>query len=308
MRIVSVGEVLWDVLGSHEYLGGAPLNFSVHARRLGESALVVSAVGNDERGMRALRQIQGLGISVDGVTLQVSADHPTGAAIVKTDDAGNARFSIARPAAFDCVQVTDSFIQRIQEYGPDWFYFGTLAQTDARAESNLHRILECVTKAKRFYDINLREGHWNLPLVQRLSALADVIKLNESETQILFAQTQPGQTYQLEAFCEYWSKMWSIETICITLGGQGCAVFSKHALHYVRGFRVQVVDTVGAGDAFSAAFLHGMYSGWDITRSATFANALGALVASRAGATPVWTREECLALISKAAAEPHEKA
>jgi fructokinase len=92
------------------------------------------------------------------------------------------------------------------------------------------------------------------------------------------------------------------------LGGQGCAVFSKHALHYVRGFRVQVVDTVGAGDAFSAAFLHGMYSGWDITRSATFANALGALVASRAGATPVWTREECLALISKAAAEPHEKA
>ncbi len=291
MQIVSLGEVLWDVFERKEFLGGAPLNFAANAQRLGNNVALLTAVGADERGAGALAEMKALGLTTEFV--QTDADHATGTAIVVIDDNGNASYVIERPAAFDCVHVDDALLAQLAALKPDWIYFGTLAQAREENEAILDRLVKRIPGVKCFFDLNLRKGHWNLPLVQRLSALATVLKLNEDEAEILSALTLGEGSFDLETFCRYWSATHGMKMICVTLGSKGCAVFSNDRLESYEGIKVTVVDSVGAGDAFAAAFLHGFELGWPMERTARFANAVGALVASRAGATPAWTAEEC---------------
>lgn len=298
MRIVGIGEVLWDVIGEMEFLGGAPLNFSVAAHRLGNSVALLTAVGADARGARVLGAMKELGLSTEFV--QTTSECPTGTAVVVTDSSGNASYVIDRPAAFDCLR-GGSLPARLAAFNPGWIYFGTLAQTGSGAEQMLEDLLQGMPGARRFYDMNLRAGHWNLQLVQRLSAVATVLKLNESEAELLFHLNFGCRDFELEEFCRRWSATYGMDTICVTLGSKGCAVFSGGQLHTFAGVSVKVVDTVGAGDAFAAAFLHGLHLGWPMERIASFANALGAIVASRSGPTPAWTIDECLQLISPSA-------
>lgn len=298
MRIVSIGEVLWDVFSDREFLGGAPLNFSAAAQRLGNTVTLFTAVGDDARGMRALEAMQALGLTTD-FALTVPG-HATGTALVVTDDHGNASYVIPRPAAFDCLRGDHSLVQGLAALRPDWIYFGTLAQTCDDTEQLLLELLRALPYTHCFYDLNLRSGHWNLPLVQRLSHIATVLKLNLAEAELLFHQTLGDRPFSLDEFCRYWSATYGTRTLCITLGGEGCAVFHEGQLQTFPGISVQVVDTVGAGDAFAAAFLHGLHLGWPMPRIASFANAVGALVASRSGATPNWTIDECLQLMPPA--------
>ena len=128
--------------------------------------------------------------------------------------------------------------------------------------------------------------------------MATILKLNEAEAELLFTLTHASDEFSLEKFCRFWASTYGIEIVCVTLGSKGCAFFVEDCLQTFEGVPVSVVDTVGAGDAFAAAFLHCHYLGWSIDRSASFANALGALVASRAGATPLWSLDECLQLAS----------
>lgn len=296
MRILSVGEILWDVFDKGEFLGGAPLNFAVSAHRLGNTVSLLSAVGADARGSLAISSMRNFGISTNLV--QTAPCVGTGTAIVATDASGSATFTIRRPAAFDFVTLDESLMSEICRLQPDWICFGTLAHTAEGAEQRLKHLLDANPRARRFYDINLREGHWNLDLVRRLSRLASIIKLNEAEAEMLFELLSSPPPFSIETFCQTWSSTHGCEIICVTLGSKGCAVWQDSQVRIVGGFPVTVVDTVGAGDAFSAAFLHGYQIGWPIKKTATFANALGAIVASRAGATPIWTMDECLQLMA----------
>jgi fructokinase len=296
LQILTIGEILWDVFEHAEYLGGAPLNFSAAAQRLGNPVGLVTGLGDDARGRKAIESMTALGLSTKFV--QILCGRATGTAQVTTDSTGNASFFIQRPAAFDQFHLEAAQLAAIAALQPGWIYFGTLAQTHAPTLALLDAIFEQLPGVKRFYDMNLREGHWNLPLVEHLSSQASILKLNDSEAETLFALTRPSEAFSLEEFCRTWSSTYGIETICVTLGSKGCAVFREDALHLFPGFAVDVVDTVGAGDAFAAAFLHGHIQGWPMARQAAFANALGALVASRAGATPAWTVDECLQMIA----------
>jgi len=296
MQIVAMGEMLWDVFPAKEFLGGAPLNFSAAAQRLGNEVTFITAVGDDERGRLALASMAGLRLHADFV--QVEAGRETGTAVITTDSDGNAKYVFPRPAVFDAIKLSETQVSRLAVLCPEWIYTGTLALTGASNEEILHRLMPNLPGVRCFYDINLREGQWNLELVQRLSALASIVKLNEEEAETLFALTCPDVAFTLEAFCSAWSFIHDVQTICITLGSEGCAIFYENQLHRFEGYPVKVVDTVGAGDAFAAAFLHGYGLHWPIERIASFANALGALVASRAGATPAWTVDECLQLMA----------
>jgi fructokinase len=297
VQILAIGEILWDVFDQDEFLGGAPLNFSAAAQRLGNSVALITAVGDDLRGTRAIESIAALGLSGDFA--QVLPGKDTGTAVVTTDSHGNATYFIKRPAAFDEFELDEARLSALEALHPDWLYVGTLAQTNQPTEEILNRILKRMPAIQCFYDINLREGLWNLPLVERLSRLSAIVKLNNSEAEILFRLTCPNESFCLEQFCRHWSRTYDVDTLCITLGVEGCAIFHNNVLHRFEGFKVTVTDTVGAGDAFAAAFLHGYGLGWPVARIATFANALGALVASRAGATPSWTLEESSALIAQ---------
>jgi fructokinase len=295
VKILSTGEVLWDVFGETEYLGGAPLNFSAVSQKLGNSVALLTAVGADERGDGVLRSMDELGLTTEFV--QRVTQRPTGNAMVSTGSDGNTFFTIDRPAAFDCLAVDAPLIARVARFAPDWLYFGTLAPANPHVETALLRLVESLPRTRRFYDVNLRAGHWTLALVEKLSAVADVLKLNLSEAELLYELTLGKSGFNMKSFCRHWASTYEIATICVTLGSAGCAIFAGDRLRSFDGFTVKVVDTVGAGDAFAAAFLHGLSAGWPLEKNAAFANALGALVASRPGATPDWNLEECLDLI-----------
>ena len=295
MRILSTGEVLWDIVDGKEFLGGAPLNFSANSRRLGNFVALLTGVGDDELGRKALRQMNSLGLNTDFA--QIVREAPTGTAQVTLDKSGSATFQIGRPAAFDVLNINSGLIQQCQTVLPDWIYFGTLANSHAPNEEMLHSLVEQLQPVKCFYDMNLRDSHWSLPLVERLSALATVIKLNDEEAKRIFDLKFGKLPYTLERFCQRWSEAFGVQQICVTMGSAGCALYSSNSFRTFGGYSVDVVDTVGAGDAFAAGLLYGLDLGWSPQRIAFFANALGAMIASRRGATPEWTIEECYAMI-----------
>ena len=162
------------------------------------------------------------------------------------------------------------------------------------------KLLKAVPKAKRFYDVNLREGHWSLATIEQLSSLATVTKLSDSEAESLDASVDAseGPGHSIENFCRRWSDRFGCQTMCVTFGERGCAILKDGKYSQAPGYHVSVADTVGAGDAFSAAFVHGLSQGWESDRIAQCANAVGALVASRSGAIPEWSIAEAHAMMA----------
>ena len=297
MRIVSVGEILWDVIGENEYLGGAPLNFAAHAQKLGHEVYPLSAVGADARGRKALGLLKDRGMSTE--FLQVLPDKPTGTAQVELDMEGKPTFRIVRPVAYDFVDLTDQELKRFAELQPDWIYLGTLYHMSTHSLGSTKKLLKAAPKARRFYDVNLREGHWSLATIEQLSALATVIKLSDSEAESLDASVDAseGPGHSIEDFCRRWCGRFDCKTICVTFGERGCAILKDGQYSQAPGYHVTVADTVGAGDAFSAAFVHALSQGWDAEHIASCANAVGALVASRSGAIPDWSIAEAHTLM-----------
>jgi fructokinase len=295
MRVLSTGEVLWDIVEGEEFLGGAPLNFSVTSHRLGNFIALLTGVGDDELGRKALERMKSLGLGTELVQRVLEAR--TGTAEVTLDPSGSATFLINRPAAFDFLETGAGLVRRCQEFLPDWIYFGTLANAHPPNEALLASLVEQLQPVRCFYDMNLRDGHWNLPLIERLSALATVIKLNDEEAKRIFEMRFEPLPYTLERFCQLWSEAFQVRLICVTMGSAGCALYSNGSFQTFGGYTVDVVDTVGAGDAFAAGLLHGLDLGLPLQRIASFANALGATIASRRGATPTWSLDECHALM-----------
>ncbi len=296
VRIVSIGEIIWDVIGQSEYLGGAPLNFAAHARKLGHEVSLIGAVGDDERGRRALESLARWGISTDFV--QVIPGKRTGTAEVELSPDGKPMFRINRPAAYDFVDLSPDAVARVVELQPNWIYFGTLYHTSKQALERTLRLLGEIPSAKRFYDVNLRDGNWNLGTVETLASLANVIKLSDAEAEFLDASLDSDSIQgSVEHFCHRWSEQYSCKTICITFGERGCGIYKNGIYTEVPGSKVEVVDTVGAGDAFSAAFVHGLEQGWDSRRCGEFSNVLAALVASRPGAIQDWELDEVRPLL-----------
>jgi fructokinase len=288
--------VLWDIFPDQERFGGAALNFCANLQRLGDTASLLSAVGNDARGQLALKRMTELHLSTRYVRLV--EDRPTGVALVGHSPTGEPSFVIPRPAAFDSLSLNKEALRDAQQSGVDWIYFGTLLQTTTEVERFTTDLIHQLPESRCFYDMNLRVGQWNLALVQRLSGLASVLKLNEDEARTLYAQTHTQDVeFTVENFCRRWASTYNIQVICVTLGAAGCFILDQDAIYVIPGFPVTLCDTVGSGDAFAAGFLHGYHRMWPILDTARFANALGALVAGRAGATPDWSIQDCFKLL-----------
>jgi fructokinase len=294
MKIVSIGEVLWDVIGSDEHLGGAPFNFAAHAGKLGHEVLFVSAVGADARGDRILERMKGLGLSTRFISRV--KDYPTGSVTVTLDAAGQPSYVIHRPAAYDFPRLSPGDFETISSPMPDWIYFGTLQQMSGVAKQLTMKLIEDGRGVRLFYDINLRVHSYEAALVRELMSHATVLKLNEPEVleiRKMFGQATSGS---LEEFCRGYAGELGFESICVTRGAEGCALLMNGEYLEAAGFPVKIADAVGAGDAFAAALLHGIGCGWPAARIADFANRIGALVANRQGAIPNWTIEEALRL------------
>lgn len=293
MKIVSIGEVLWDILPSTEHLGGAPFNFAWHAHNLGHQVCFVSAVGNDQRGNRVLAEMEEVGLATRFI--HQTSDQPTGTITVAMDSSGLPQYKIHRPAAYGFPALSPRDFDILLTPEPDWIYFGTLQQMSPSAHDLTIKLLTAAPAARRFYDVNLRADSFTPELVRTLARHAHVLKLNEQELPAL-RDIGGIQADSREQFCRNCLRIFQLDAVCLTLGPQGCALLMNHEYLEAQGFPVKVADTIGAGDAFSAALLHGLNIGWPTARVAGFANRVGALVASRPGGTPKWTLAEAMAL------------
>jgi|ERR1700731_483977 len=293
MKIVSIGEVLWDVLPSTKHLGGAPFNFAWHAHNLGHHVFFVSAVGNDQYGSRVLERMKASGLSTRFV--RQTADYPTGTVTVSMDSIGLPQYTIHRPAAYDFPALSRADFDALLNPAPDWIYFGTLQQMSVPPHNLTMKLLAAAPAARRFYDVNLRAASYTPELVRTLARHAHVLKLNEQEVPVL-KEIGGIQAGSREQFCRNCLSIFQLNAICVTLGPEGCALLMDNEYLESPGFPVQVADTIGAGDAFSAALVHAVNACWSAAQIADFANRVGAVVASRPGGTPHWTVTEAMAL------------
>ena len=288
MRIVSVGEILWDVIGKNEYLGGAPLELRCPRPEARATKYIpLSAVGADARGRKALDLLKARGMSTEFVQVLERQAHRHSRSRTR-----HGRQAHVSHRATRGLRLRRSLPTKNSSASPNSSPTGSTSarSTTCRGQAlaSTKKLLKAVPNARRFYDVNLREGHWSLATIEQLSSLATVTKLSDSEAESLDASVDAseGPGHSIENFCRRWSDRFGCKTMCVTFGERGCAILKDGKYSQAPGYHVTVADTVGAGDAFSAAFVHGLSQGWDSNRIALCANAVGALVASRSGAIP----------------------
>jgi len=281
-RVVGLGEVLWDLLPGGACLGGAPANFAYITTLMGNQGIVASCVGEDSRGLEALRRMEELGLDIDHV--QTDRQHPTGTVHVDLDGNGQPRFEIAREVAWDYLQWTLDW-QHLAETC-DAVCFGSLAQRSEASRSMIRRFLAaCTPGTLKVFDVNLRQSFYSGEVLAESMRLADVVKLNDDELPKIMSLSRIPHKDELFS-ARRLIETYELDLVSITRGGRGSLLVSADSTSEHPGFKVQVADTVGSGDAFTAGLVHEYLHGASLDLMNEVANLVGAWVASEVGAMP----------------------
>jgi len=286
--IVGLGEVLWDIFPTHKQLGGAPANFTYIAGLLGDEGIVASRIGEDDLGREALERFGGLGLSFDHI--QRDLEHATGTGIVEVASDGQPRFEIIRKVAWDFLEWTADLEALASR--ADAVCFGTLAQREVTSRETIQRFVDAVrASAVKVFDVNLRQTFYSPELLAASASSADILKLNHEELPVLLRAVHAPHVDDVRA-ARWLCGRFALKLVCITRGGNGSLLVTPREQHEHDGFPVQVVDTVGAGDAFTATLVHHYLRGSSLAETNEAANRMGAWVASQAGATPAADAEQ----------------
>ncbi len=281
--IVGVGELLWDLLPSGKQLGGAPANFAYITNLLGDTGIPASRVGRDPLGDEALQRLAQLGLT--GASIQRDSIHPTGTVNVEIDNGGQPRFDISEPVAWDCLEWTPAWQRLARE--ADAVCFGSLAQRSSQSRSTIRSFLHAARpEAVRIFDVNLRQTFYTAQVLTESMKLATIVKLNQEELpkiMRLFELENRGE----EDSARRLLSSHDLKLVCVTRGNSGSLLVSADERSEHPGFKVKIADTVGAGDAFTAALVFGYLRGTPLAQINETANRVGAWVASQSGATPV---------------------
>ncbi|MFZ9046937.1 MAG: carbohydrate kinase family protein [Cyclobacteriaceae bacterium] len=285
MKSLVFGEVLWDIIEGVPHLGGAPLNFAAHVQQCGHTAGIISAVGRDDFGNQALSEIENLGL--DTSMIQVS-DFRTGFVPVTLTN-GQPDYEITKEVAYDYIRREQLDSKRISDF--DTFYFGSIVQRSGVSNEALYHILDSHDFRQIFYDVNLRRDAYSKEVIERSLKYCTVLKLNDDEVDIIGPMLF-GKSLSIPDFGEEVGRKYSqIETVITTAGGDGCYVFSDGKISQVPAEKITVLDTVGAGDSFSASFMCVYSSTGDPVKAASIGNKVGGYVASNSGPIPKYSNE-----------------
>ena len=280
-KVIGIGEVLWDLLPSGPQLGGAPANFAIHARQLGADAQVITRVGKDAHGKNILRCFEEMGIR-DG-TVQLDDRLPTGTATVVLDAGGVPQFILNNNVAWDNLRFTSEAREAAKRAGA--ICFGTLAQRTGSAAAAIQQLVSSTpSSALRVLDVNLRQGFYNRKVVEQSLEIANVAKVNEHELGILSGLFDLGGDAHRKA--EQLSRLFGLRLVALTRGPNGSLLCEAGECSDLPARRVDVVDTVGAGDAFTAALVMGLLHKLALAEIHQVATDVAGYVCSRAGATP----------------------
>jgi fructokinase len=280
--IVGLGELLWDLLPSGKQLGGSPANFAYIANLLGDTGIPASRLGRDSLGDEALKKLAQLGLS--NAFVQQDPSHPTGTVKVEIDSSGQPRFDISELVAWDFLEWTSSWQQLANE--ADAVCFGSLAQRSAPSRSTIRSFLQATRpEAVRIFDVNLRQNFYSAQILAESMKLATIVKLNHEELPRIMHLLEHESRAEKDSARRLLSSH-DLQWVCVTRGSRGSLLISLDECSEHPGIKVKVADTVGAGDAFTAALVHGYLRGSSLTQINETANRVGAWVASQPGATP----------------------
>jgi fructokinase len=279
--IVSLGEILWDVFPDGAKFGGAPANFAAHAAAFGGDVRMIGGIGQDELGEAALQTFHEKQLSTRFI--QRPAGFPTGVVRISVDPAGIPSYAFGRDEAWDHLSWSADLADLARDANA--VCFGTLGQRGEMSRWTIQRFVAATgPNCLRIFDINLRPPFVNLPVINESLELATVLKLNDDELPFLAERYQlaGSQLEQLQSL----ARRFSLQAVVLTRGAAGSLLLRGNEISELPGQQTKVKDTVGAGDAFTAAVTLGLLRNLPLDTINRFASRVAAFVCTQTGATP----------------------
>ena len=288
--VVGIGELLWDVFPKLRRMGGAPVNFACHCRQLGARGIPISCLGRDQAGEDLRESVTELGLEAD--ELQIHPTAPTGTVDVSLDAQGKPVYRIVEQVAWDFIQLTE----RLRALAPkvDAVCFGTLAQRSAISRESIQSFVAlCPPKALKIFDVNLRQSFYSRDIIESSLRRANVLKVSDEELPVLarFFGLAGAPVEQLRQLI----RLFHLRLVAYTRGAEGSMLVTPSGLAEHPGCKPKAIDTVGAGDSYTATMCMGLLSGHPISDVIHHASRVAAFVCEQPGATPVLPDELRLA-------------
>ncbi|NOX33817.1 MAG: carbohydrate kinase [Deltaproteobacteria bacterium] len=284
--IIGIGEILWDEFAGYKELGGAPSNFAFHAGQLGARGIIISRVGDDLKGNEIRTLLDKKKISY---ILPCDPDHPTGRVSVKTNEKGIPEYIIHEDSSWDFLSFDPSLA--LSARTADAVCFGTLAQRNPVSGKTIKKFIRATKKTcLKIFDINLRQDYYSKTMIFDLLSYADILKLNHEELIVISKMflTRKEETACLEELIS----MFCLDMIVLTKGKNGSRIFvDKNNDSVYKPEAIEIIDSVGAGDSFTAVVALGLLNDFSLDRINKTANLVAAYVCSQKGATPVIPKE-----------------
>lgn len=281
--VVGMGEALWDVLPEGKKIGGAPANFAYHVSQFGLTSCVVSAVGPDALGKEIQENLTSKGLN----HLIEEVPYPTGTVQVEIDQAGVPQYEIKENVAWDNIPYTsqlESLAKRTQAV-----CFGSLAQRNVVSRETINRFLDAMPQTEDslvVFDVNLRQGFYNKEILCNSMKRCNILKINDEELVTVSRMFgYPG--IDLQDKCWILMGKYNLKMLILTCGINGSYVFTPGNVSFQPTPKVDVADTVGAGDSFTAAFIASILKGKSVAEAHSIAVRTSAFVCTKDGAMPV---------------------
>jgi fructokinase len=281
--VVCFGEVLWDILPQGAEPGGAPMNVAYHLHKQSKNPALITKIGVDEEGKKLLNIFNDFGVCTD--YFQLDYDYPTGKVFAEPNEHNEVVYDIVKPVAWDFINNTEELPGLTKNAG--YFVFGSLAARSETSRATLFSLLE-VAQTK-VLDINLRAPHYDKRIVSDLLGKADFVKMNLAELELITGWF--SKYTSLEDRMKNIMEQFNVQNLVVTMGGDGAVLCMKGETRRHKGFKVDVVDTVGSGDAFLAGLLSRLLDNSTAEEALDFASRLGAFIATQRGACPEYQVE-----------------
>ena len=280
-KISAIGEILFDIYPGRKTLGGAPFNFIYHIIKLTGSGNFISAVGNDAAGNEIIQFIRKNEIN-DGY-IQIKEEYPTGAAVANLDENKIPHWEIITGTAYDHI-LREPSLQKLLDEQTDCLYFGTLAQRAATSRDTIQSLLDS-KRLKFFCDLNIRQNYYSKEIIEKSLSAANVLKLNIDELKLV-NDLLINKPFDIVDLSKAIAGNYKIDLICVTMGEDGSYLISGDDVNLYKQSISNVVDTVGAGDAFAAILCLGYLSGWDIAKINKLSSEFASEIVMIEGALP----------------------
>jgi fructokinase len=280
-NVVGIGELLWDNLPTGKKIGGAPCNFVYHAQQLNANGMILSAIGDDRLGREILENLRQKNLTTNLIQIN---DKPTSTVDVKLNAEGVPEYIIHENVAWDFIGFDEAMVRSLQE--ADIVCYGSLAQRNPTSRKSIEQILNsCRVDALIVYDVNLRQSYYSLEVIERSLQLCNVLKLNDEELPVVSELLKLSSQDEEEQIREL-IKRYDLQLVAFTSGFEGSLLLTPTERSEMPTPKVDVKDTVGAGDSFTAAMMIGFANGQPLGELHQKAVELSAFVCTSEGAMP----------------------